>query len=160
MAVAGVAVVAATKVDYPVAPMADTNGLPSTHGPGPSTCGMDPLLGGLAVHHLALVPHQAPTPSWAPWMPDGLANAFSFVALTPSPSSSEWVIDSGASSHITSNSVAFQTLNEKTTVLSPEVLLSAGVPCCRLVQKAGEFIITFPGAYHSGFSHVKPTTFG
>ncbi|KAB8117198.1 hypothetical protein EE612_058908 [Oryza sativa] len=49
--------------------------------------------------------------------------------------------------------MAFQTLNEKTTVLSPEVLLSAGVPCCRLVQKAGEFVITFPGAYHSGFSH-------
>ncbi|WVZ89886.1 hypothetical protein U9M48_036235 [Paspalum notatum var. saurae] len=49
--------------------------------------------------------------------------------------------------------VAFQTLNEKTTVLSPEVLLSAGVPCCRLVQNPGEFVITFPGAYHSGFSH-------
>ncbi|CAN6347452.1 unnamed protein product [Urochloa humidicola] len=49
--------------------------------------------------------------------------------------------------------MAFQTLNEKTTVLSPEVLLSAGVPCCRLVQNPGEFIITFPGAYHSGFSH-------
>ncbi|TVU51698.1 hypothetical protein EJB05_03139, partial [Eragrostis curvula] len=49
--------------------------------------------------------------------------------------------------------MAFQTLNEKTTVLSPEVLLSAGVPCCRLVQNPGEFVITFPGAYHSGFSH-------
>ncbi|CAM0950227.1 unnamed protein product [Alopecurus aequalis] len=49
--------------------------------------------------------------------------------------------------------MAFQTLNQKTTVLSPEVLLSAGVPCCRLVQNHGEFVITFPGAYHSGFSH-------
>lgn len=49
--------------------------------------------------------------------------------------------------------MAFETLNEKTTVLSPEVLLSAGVPCCRLVQNPGEFVITFPGAYHSGFSH-------
>ncbi|GJM87602.1 hypothetical protein PR202_ga03572 [Eleusine coracana subsp. coracana] len=49
--------------------------------------------------------------------------------------------------------LAFQTLNQKTTVLSPEVLLSAGVPCCRLVQNPGEFVITFPGAYHSGFSH-------
>lgn len=49
--------------------------------------------------------------------------------------------------------MAFQILNEKTTVLSPEVLLSAGVPCCRLVQNPGEFVITFPGAYHSGFSH-------
>ncbi|KAJ6799817.1 lysine-specific demethylase JMJ705 [Iris pallida] len=37
--------------------------------------------------------------------------------------------------------------------MSPEVLVSAGIPCCRLVQNAGEFVVTFPGAYHSGFSH-------
>lgn len=49
--------------------------------------------------------------------------------------------------------VTFATLGEKTTVMSPEVLLSAGVPCCRLVQHAGEFVVTFPRAYHSGFSH-------
>ncbi|XP_016468900.1 lysine-specific demethylase JMJ705 isoform X2 [Nicotiana tabacum] len=50
--------------------------------------------------------------------------------------------------------VTFATLGEKTTVMSPEVLLSAGIPCCRLVQNAGDFVITFPRAYHSGFSHV------
>ncbi|KAL6576359.1 hypothetical protein OROHE_000140 [Orobanche hederae] len=49
--------------------------------------------------------------------------------------------------------VTFATLGQKTTVMSPEVLLSAGVPCCRLVQNAGEFVVTFPRAYHSGFSH-------
>lgn len=49
--------------------------------------------------------------------------------------------------------VTFATLGEKTTVMSPEVLLDAGVPCCRLVQNAGEFVVTFPRAYHSGFSH-------
>ncbi|KAL3818599.1 hypothetical protein ACJIZ3_004504 [Penstemon smallii] len=49
--------------------------------------------------------------------------------------------------------VTFAKLGEKTTVMSPEVLLSAGVPCCRLVQNAGEFVVTFPRAYHSGFSH-------
>ncbi|CAN6464389.1 unnamed protein product [Victoria cruziana] len=49
--------------------------------------------------------------------------------------------------------VAFATLGEKTTVMSPEVLVAAGVPCCRLVQNAGEFVVTFPRAYHSGFSH-------
>ncbi|KAK1359629.1 Lysine-specific demethylase REF6 [Heracleum sosnowskyi] len=49
--------------------------------------------------------------------------------------------------------VTFATLGEKNTVMSPEVLVSAGVPCCRLVQNAGEFVVTFPGAYHSGFSH-------
>ncbi|XP_058787753.1 lysine-specific demethylase REF6-like isoform X1 [Vicia villosa] len=49
--------------------------------------------------------------------------------------------------------VTFSILGEKTTVMSPEVLVSAGVPCCRLVQNAGEFVVTFPRAYHTGFSH-------
>lgn len=49
--------------------------------------------------------------------------------------------------------VTFATLCEKTTVMSPEVLTNSGVPCCRLVQNAGEFVVTFPRAYHSGFSH-------
>ncbi|ONM35396.1 Lysine-specific demethylase REF6 [Zea mays] len=48
----------------------------------------------------------------------------------------------------------FALLGDKTTVMSPEVLVDSGVPCCRqLVQNAGEFVVTFPGAYHSGFSH-------
>ncbi|KAI3512844.1 hypothetical protein L1887_20164 [Cichorium endivia] len=49
--------------------------------------------------------------------------------------------------------VTFATLAQKTTVMSPEVLIKAGIPCCRLVQNAGEFVVTFPRAYHSGFSH-------
>ncbi|XXG88980.1 hypothetical protein AAC387_Pa12g1092 [Persea americana] len=49
--------------------------------------------------------------------------------------------------------VTFATLGEKTTVMSPEVLIGAGIPCCRLVQNAGDFVVTFPRAYHSGFSH-------
>ncbi|KAF8094958.1 hypothetical protein N665_0348s0041 [Sinapis alba] len=49
--------------------------------------------------------------------------------------------------------VTFSTLGEKTTVMSPEVFVKAGIPCCRLVQNPGEFVITFPRAYHSGFSH-------
>ncbi|KAL8118449.1 hypothetical protein AgCh_016103 [Apium graveolens] len=47
----------------------------------------------------------------------------------------------------------YATLAQKTTVMSPEVILNAGIPCCRLVQNAGEFVVTFPRAYHSGFSH-------
>jgi hypothetical protein len=81
----------------------------------------------------------------------------------------------------------FAMLGDKTTVMSPEVLVESGIPCCRyccccfflfplplpnivldtlvvdvnfnsvrcnrLVQNAGEFVVTFPGAYHSGFSH-------
>ncbi|KAL5544010.1 hypothetical protein UlMin_007794 [Ulmus minor] len=49
--------------------------------------------------------------------------------------------------------VTFSTLGEKTTVISPEVFIGAGVPCCRLVQNSGEFVVTFPRAYHTGFSH-------
>ncbi|CAN1294222.1 Lysine-specific demethylase REF6 [Linum perenne] len=51
--------------------------------------------------------------------------------------------------------LTFAVLGEKTTVMSPEVFIRAGVPCCRLVQNAGEFVVTFPRAYHSGFSHGK-----
>ncbi|XP_042432022.1 lysine-specific demethylase SE14-like [Zingiber officinale] len=44
-------------------------------------------------------------------------------------------------------------LGEKTTLLSPEILVLSGIPCCRLVQRPGEFVVTFPRAYHIGFSH-------
>ncbi|EPS66494.1 hypothetical protein M569_08283, partial [Genlisea aurea] len=49
--------------------------------------------------------------------------------------------------------VALSLLGEKTTVLSPEIITSYGIPCCRLVQNPGEFVVTFPRAYHIGFSH-------
>ncbi|KAL6649229.1 hypothetical protein ACP70R_013453 [Stipagrostis hirtigluma subsp. patula] len=44
-------------------------------------------------------------------------------------------------------------LGEKTTLMSPEILVACGLPCCRLVQYPGEFVVTFPRAYHIGFSH-------
>ncbi|XAR52356.1 [Histone H3]-lysine-36 demethylase [Bertholletia excelsa] len=44
-------------------------------------------------------------------------------------------------------------LGEKTTLVSPEVVVEAGIPCCRLIQNPGEFVVTFPRAYHIGFSH-------
>ncbi|CAA7410568.1 unnamed protein product [Spirodela intermedia] len=49
--------------------------------------------------------------------------------------------------------VSFTLLGEKTTLLSPEVIVQSGIPCCRLVQNPGEFVVTFPRAYHVGFSH-------
>ncbi|KAL8533126.1 hypothetical protein ACS0TY_009394 [Phlomoides rotata] len=49
--------------------------------------------------------------------------------------------------------VALSHLGEKTTVLSPEIIVASGIPCCRLVQNPGEFVVTFPRAYHIGFSH-------
>ncbi|MCL7042537.1 hypothetical protein MKW94_025569 [Papaver nudicaule] len=48
---------------------------------------------------------------------------------------------------------ALTLLGEKTNLLSPEVVVASGLPCCRLVQYPGEFVVTFPRAYHVGFSH-------
>ncbi|KAF5467098.1 hypothetical protein F2P56_016960 [Juglans regia] len=48
---------------------------------------------------------------------------------------------------------ALTLLGEKTTLLSPEVVVASGIPCCRLIQNPGEFVVTFPSAYHVGFSH-------
>ncbi|PON63624.1 FY-rich [Parasponia andersonii] len=43
-------------------------------------------------------------------------------------------------------------LNELVTQLSPSVLKSEGVPVYRAIQHSGEFVLTFPRAYHSGFN--------
>eukprot|EP01138_Halocafeteria_seosinensis_P014569 gb/GECG01014874.1/.p1 GENE.gb/GECG01014874.1/~~gb/GECG01014874.1/.p1 ORF type:complete len:663 (+),score=87.91 gb/GECG01014874.1/:1-1989(+) len=40
-----------------------------------------------------------------------------------------------------------------TVVLPPAVLMQEDVPVYRAIQNEGEFILTFPRAYHSGFSH-------
>ncbi|KAH9301607.1 hypothetical protein KI387_013190 [Taxus chinensis] len=41
----------------------------------------------------------------------------------------------------------------KTTMFSPKTLSEYGVPVYKAVQMPGEFVITFPRAYHAGFSH-------
>ncbi|KAF9673117.1 hypothetical protein SADUNF_Sadunf11G0115300 [Salix dunnii] len=38
------------------------------------------------------------------------------------------------------------------TQLSPSVLKAEGIPVYRVVQHTGEFVLTFPRAYHSGFN--------
>ncbi|KAK0578518.1 hypothetical protein LWI29_011604 [Acer saccharum] len=43
-------------------------------------------------------------------------------------------------------------LHELVTQLSPSVLKTEGVPVYRAVQHSGEFVLTFPRAYHSGFN--------
>ncbi|KAL6991825.1 hypothetical protein U1Q18_009936 [Sarracenia purpurea var. burkii] len=43
-------------------------------------------------------------------------------------------------------------LHELVTQLSPSILKSEGVPVYRAVQHSGEFVLTFPRAYHSGFN--------
>ncbi|XP_061349595.1 lysine-specific demethylase JMJ13-like [Gastrolobium bilobum] len=48
---------------------------------------------------------------------------------------------------------AFDVLLGKTTLFPPNILLEHEVPVYKAVQNPGEFIITFPRAYHAGFSH-------
>ncbi|KAI3799564.1 hypothetical protein L1987_34863 [Smallanthus sonchifolius] len=43
-------------------------------------------------------------------------------------------------------------LHKLVTQLSPSILKSEGVPVFRCAQNPGEFILTFPRAYHSGFN--------
>jgi histone demethylase JARID1 len=39
-----------------------------------------------------------------------------------------------------------------TTMLSPETLIKKNVKVFRIHQRAGEFVVTFPQAYHAGFN--------
>lgn len=44
-------------------------------------------------------------------------------------------------------------LRHKTTMISPAVLKKYSIPFSKCTQEVGEFIITFPFAYHSGYNH-------
>ncbi|XP_057480782.1 lysine-specific demethylase JMJ13-like isoform X2 [Actinidia eriantha] len=48
---------------------------------------------------------------------------------------------------------AFDVLLGKTTLFPPNILVEHDVPVYKAVQKPGEFVVTFPRAYHAGFSH-------
>ncbi|XP_041848230.1 lysine-specific demethylase 4A isoform X2 [Melanotaenia boesemani] len=44
-------------------------------------------------------------------------------------------------------------LRHKMTLISPSILKKYGIPFEKITQEAGEFMITFPYAYHAGFNH-------
>uniref|UniRef100_A0A8C9C074 [histone H3]-trimethyl-L-lysine(9) demethylase n=1 Tax=Phocoena sinus TaxID=42100 RepID=A0A8C9C074_PHOSS len=44
-------------------------------------------------------------------------------------------------------------LRHKVALTSPTVLKDNGIPFGRVTQEAGEFMVTFPYGYHSGFNH-------
>ncbi|XP_043438158.1 lysine-specific demethylase 4D-like, partial [Prionailurus bengalensis] len=44
-------------------------------------------------------------------------------------------------------------LRHKAALISPTVLKDNGIPFNRITQEAGEFMVTFPYGYHSGFNH-------
>lgn len=43
-------------------------------------------------------------------------------------------------------------LHQLVTIMNPNILMNEGVPVYRTDQCAGEFVITFPRAYHAGFN--------
>ncbi|KAF6776844.1 hypothetical protein AHF37_03928 [Paragonimus kellicotti] len=43
-------------------------------------------------------------------------------------------------------------LRHKCVLISPSILTNAGIPTKKIIQKRGEFMITFPYAYHAGFN--------
>ncbi|XP_015598922.1 lysine-specific demethylase lid isoform X2 [Cephus cinctus] len=43
-------------------------------------------------------------------------------------------------------------LHQLVTIMNPNILMREGVPVFRTDQHAGEFVITFPRAYHAGFN--------
>uniref|UniRef100_A0A8C6SYF1 [histone H3]-trimethyl-L-lysine(9) demethylase n=1 Tax=Neogobius melanostomus TaxID=47308 RepID=A0A8C6SYF1_9GOBI len=44
-------------------------------------------------------------------------------------------------------------LRHKMTLMSPSILKKYGIPFEKVIQQAGQFIVTFPFAYHAGFNH-------
>ncbi|XP_028284310.1 lysine-specific demethylase 4A isoform X2 [Parambassis ranga] len=44
-------------------------------------------------------------------------------------------------------------LRHKMTLISPSMLKKYGIPFEKITQEAGEFMVTFPYAYHAGFNH-------
>ncbi|XP_047669378.1 lysine-specific demethylase 4A isoform X2 [Tachysurus fulvidraco] len=44
-------------------------------------------------------------------------------------------------------------LRHKMTLISPSILRKYGIPLEKVPQDAGQFIVTFPYAYHAGFNH-------
>ncbi|GFH13931.1 uncharacterized protein HaLaN_09898, partial [Haematococcus lacustris] len=46
-----------------------------------------------------------------------------------------------------------QYLRHKDVVISPTLLDTHKLPYLKLVQHPGEFVVTFPGAYHAGFDY-------
>jgi histone demethylase JARID1 len=44
-------------------------------------------------------------------------------------------------------------LHHLVTIMNPSALMRGGVPVVKTHQQAGEFVVTFPRAYHAGFNH-------
>ncbi|KAK8260187.1 hypothetical protein V6Z12_D13G104700 [Gossypium hirsutum] len=88
--------------------------------------------------------HHSGAPKTWYGVPGHVASQFDKVAR-------DYVYDPNILSHI-GKAGAFALLAEKTTMFPPNILLQHNVPVHKAVQMAGEYVITFPRAYHAGFS--------
>ncbi|KAK8532202.1 hypothetical protein V6N13_131537 [Hibiscus sabdariffa] len=88
--------------------------------------------------------HHSGAPKTWYGVPGHAATGFETVAR-------EYVYDPDILTHICEDG-ASALLAEKTTMFPPNILLQHNVPVYKAVQKAGEYVITFPRAYHAGFS--------
>lgn len=85
-------------------------------------------------------------------VPAAAANAFELAAAqTVYRKPCEAMLRSGCTQVQCMQRVA-KTLMAKTTMISPKLLQARGVPVYRAVQEVGSYVITFPRAYHGGFS--------
>jgi hypothetical protein len=78
-------------------------------------------------------------------VPGHAASAFEEVVQT-SVYDADMLLENGVGA-------AYDLLIGKTTMFPPKLLSQRKVPVYRAVQAPGEFVITFPRAYHAGFSH-------
>ena len=74
------------------------------------------------------------------------------VMIAWSPSNHLIIAGHFPQSHLTSWPVQ-DLLHHLVTMISPAALAERGVSACRLIQRRGEFVVTFPRAYHGGFNH-------
>ncbi|PPD93797.1 hypothetical protein GOBAR_DD09184 [Gossypium barbadense] len=88
--------------------------------------------------------HHSGAPKTWYGVPGHVASQFDKVAR-------DYVYDPNILSHI-GKAGASALLAEKTTMFPPNILLQHNVPVHKAVQMAGEYVITFPRAYHAGFS--------
>ena len=119
------------------------------------------LAAGVPSGYYHQVPRQAPPPAWTPtahptppaWSPcdpQSLANAFSTVTLTPPPNSSDWVIDSGASSHIVSNPGMITT--SPSSSFPSSIVVGNGAT----LSVVGTRYSTLPGLFHLNNVLIAP----
>jgi hypothetical protein len=85
-------------------------------------------------------------------VPSSAADAFESALMKTAYSAPCQAMKDGGEDDQTVHNRAKAELMDKNTMISPFQLQRFEVPVFRVVQEAGTFVVTFPRAYHSGFS--------